>query len=164
MIILRKMNDKEFENFKAYSIKDYASDMLKERDISEEEAMNSAAEEFNDILPDGLNTENCFPMVIEDPGNRKDVGRIWYGYEDNGGVRQVFLFDLLIDEDERRKGYAAKALAEMERKAREDGCGISSLYVWEHNAPAYDLYVKCGYEPADSGPDGIYMKKELSRG
>ncbi len=76
-------------------------------------------------------------------------------------LKQVFLNDLLIYEEERRKGYAMAALSEMVHNAAEAGCRQSIIYVWKHNPSGVNLYTKCGYVAFRELDDGMYMKKEI---
>ena len=161
MINMRRMTEDEYVVFRGNSITDYAGDLMKEG-RPEEQAREEAQEEFESMLPRGRETEDQFLMMIDDAESGKNVGWIWYMYELNEeGSKQVFLNDFLIEEAERRKGYAAAALAEMERRAAADGCRESVLYVWEHNQPGISLYLKCGYTVCSRQDDGQYMKKTL---
>lgn len=99
-------------------------------------------------------------MVIEDLQDARPVGVIWYLFEWTDGVKQVFLNDFVIKQEERRKGYATAALQEMERDAQANGCTESITYVWKHNPPGIKLYRKCGYTTFREMDDGMYMKKE----
>ena len=161
MITLRKMTGEEFQRFKAYSIADYAKDLMTGEDFDEEDASANAKEIFEDTLPDGLDTEGQYLMTIEDPESGGDVGQIWFFYEGADEGRQVWLNDFAIREEERRKGYASAALAEMERMAKAAGCIQSALFVWDHNPEGYELYRKCGYEAVEHEDGGSVMKKAL---
>lgn len=50
--------------------------------------------------------------------------------------------------DFRRKGIASQLIAEMLRISAEKGCKICELEVNTQNAPAVELYKKCGFEIA----------------
>lgn len=158
---LRKMSLREFESFREYSINDYAKDLMKNQDTSLESTLKQATAEFSDMLPEGINTKDHSLMMIEDENSHKTVGIIWYLYEITEGMKQVFLNDLLIYEEERRKGYAMAALSQMVHHAAEAGCKESIIYVWKHNPPGVNLYTKCGYVPFRELDDGIYMRKEI---
>ena len=161
MIELLKMNETEFAVFKEYSVADYAEDLMKEKDITREQALFDASKEFDAGLPEGPDTKNSFVMNIQDESG-KILGRIWYEYEtDEEGNLSVFLCDLLIFEQERRKGHASSAIFQMNRLAKADGCLYSSLFVWNHNPAGMSLYEKCGYRPGAGGEGGIFMIKKL---
>ena len=161
MISLRIMTSEEFRRFKEYSIADYAKDLFKGRDLDWKQALADSEEEFVKMLPEGEKTEGQFLMTIEDVQKGREVGWIWFYYETEDGVRQVWLSDFMIHEDERRKGCATAALNEMERMAKNDGCAVSALLVWDHNPAGYGLYRKSGYVPVRHIEGGSVMKKDL---
>ena len=162
MMTLRKMTEDEFRAFKKSSVADYAVDLMKGRNISPEQALIEAEEEFDADLPDGLDTKYSFMMNIED-GNEKRVGWIYFKYytREDDDQYYVFLEDLLIFESERRRGFASAAIHEMNMLAKQDGCSSSVLFVWDHNPEGMSLYEKCGYKPYNRVEGGTYMVKEL---
>jgi len=162
MITFNKMTEKEFLDYKEFTIAGYAQELMKGKNISYERARIDAKNEFEFGLPNGLDTENSFLMnIVAEDG--KKVGWLWFQYDTNreGNSKQVFLADLLIFESERRKGYAFEALNEMNRIARNDSCSSSALFVWDHNQEGLGLYDKCGYKPYQQGNGGWFMLKEL---
>ena len=162
MVKLKKMTEKEFLDYKEFSISEYAKDLVEEKNITQEQARNDAKKEFEFGLPNGLDTENSFLMNIEDEDG-KTVGWLWFQYGTNkeGNSKQVFLADLFIFESERRKGYASDAINEMNKMAKNDCCSSSALFVWEHNSKGLGLYEKCGYKFYQKGDGGLFMIKEL---
>lgn len=161
MIQLRNMTQDEYRRFKAYSIADYANDLMKSHGFHREQALKQSTEEFENMLPKGHETDGQFLLTIEDTQRRKAVGLIWFFYEMDHGTRQVWISDFLIHDGERRKGYATAALSEMERMAKTAGCTESALYVWDHNQAGCNLYQKCGYGIAAKKAGGSVMKKVL---
>ena len=161
MIEFSKMTGEEYLKFREFSVSEYAKDLMNGEDLDHETALKNAGEEFSGMLSDGPDTEDHFVMTIRDSQSGKEVGWIWYCYETDADVKQVFLCDFLIYENERRKGYASAALAEMERRAKADGCGTAALFVWDHNGPGAALYRKCGYMPEEQKDGGVRMKKLL---
>ncbi len=159
---LRRMTDEEYRRFKEYSVSDYAEDLTRGKGFTREQALEKAEGEFRGMLPDGQDTVNQFLMTVEDKKAGKEVGWIWFSYEEGyDGSPQVFLNDFMIFRPERRKGYAKAALNAMEQMAKADGRTESVLYVWAHNVPGFNLYQKCGYETVAQGDSGTHMKKEL---
>lgn len=157
----RKMNGQEFDEYREYSTNDYVNDLMKGKKLSFEEALKQSKKEFLHMLPEGTDTKDNFVMMIEDADIGKIVGIIWYLHEVFEGVKQVFLCDFLIYEEERIKGYATAALVEMEKNALVDGCAQSALFVWKHNPPGINLYTKCGYVTIREGDAGMFMRKEI---
>ena len=161
MIEFRKMTEEEYLQFRELSVSEYAKDLMNGENLDHEAALKKAETEFSGMLPFGPDTEDRFVMMIRDAQSGKDVGWIWYSYEEEEDEKQVFVCDLLIYEDERRKGYASAALAGMERRAKADGCGAAALFVWDHNGPGAALYGKNGYTPEKREDGGVKMKKQL---
>ena len=162
MVCLRRMTSSEFDAFAEYSARDYANDLMHNQGLDAASAAAQARREFLDMLPDGVDTDSNALMVVEADG--RSVGAIWYLYEVTDGVRHAFLNDFIIAPDERRKGYASAALAEMEAEASAHSCAEVRLYVWNGNLPGLNLYAGCGYSTFRRTDDGIYMNKKLNGG
>lgn len=158
---LKKMSHLEFNKFREYSIGEYAKDIMKAKEISSDEANKQAEAEFIEMLPQGIDTKDNAIMAIKDYVTDKTVGVIWYMFEVTDGVSHTFLCEFIIREEERRKGYATAALAGMEDDAKSHGCTESRLYVWKHNPPGLNLYIKSGYTSFRDVEDGMYMRKVL---
>lgn len=109
------------------------------------------------MLPNGLETKDNILRIIVDVCEQKAVGIIWYLLEWTGNVKQVFVNDFVINDEERRRGYASAALTEMEQDAWRNECVESIIYVWKHNLPGFNLYTKCGYVTFRELDDGMYM-------
>jgi len=161
-IRLRKMTLNEYYDFFEWSKNNHASELVRDTKASLENALYQAQAEILEILPDGKDTENNSLMVIENVFNNKNVGFMWYLYEESNNVQQVFLCDFMIDERERRKGYATEALCAMENYAIEYGCKESVLFVANENEPAQKLYEKSGYAFLKEMDDGMYLKKKIT--
>ena len=58
----------------------------------------------------------------------------------------MFIYDIAVDPEHRRKGHAQAALAEIEAYARANGCLGVMLHVFGNNTGARQLYRKAGYE------------------
>ena len=162
MVTLQKMTEKEFLDYKEFSIAAYAKDLMKGKSISPEQAGIDAKREFEGGLPNGLGTKDSFLMnIMNEEG--KIVGWLWFQYDtnENDNSKQVFLADLYVFDSERRKGHASDALNEMNRMAKNDCCSSSALFVWGHNPEGMGLYLKCGYKPSQQGEGGIFMLKKL---
>lgn len=158
---LREMSTDEFKIFFENSVFDYANDLVKSSNIMMDEARIQAQKEFKEMLPNGLETKDNVLRIIVDVAEQKVVGIIWYLFEMTDDIKQVFLSDFIIKEEERRKGYASAALIEMERDAQRNGCTESVIYVWKHNLSGINLYTKCGYVAFRELDDGMYLKKRI---
>jgi ribosomal protein S18 acetylase RimI-like enzyme len=70
------------------------------------------------------------------------------------GQRQIFVFDIQVYDDYRRRGYGSQAFGLMEDQALEMGITTISLHVHKHNQPARAMYEKLGY----AGPPDRMVK------
>ena len=157
---LRRMDADGFERFRKHSVEHHAKDL--ERFFPPETARARAEDEFDGMLPEGCETAGNQIMAIVDRGSGETVGAIWYLFEETNGVKQVFIADLAVKENERRKGYATAALAETENSARNSGCAEVVLWVYADNPAAVRLYEKAGYAAFREEEGGMYMKKPLT--
>ncbi len=162
MVKLKPMTGEDFRRFRKYSITSFAEDLIVARTLPVKEALKQAEEAFEELLPDGMDTENQFLMTISDGQSGTEVGWIWFSFEEAENVKRVWLADFFVFENERRKGYAADALTEMERTAKENGCVESFLSVWDHNPAGRGLYEKCGYRISMNSIGRAILKKSLS--
>lgn len=160
-VVLRKMTLQEYNSFYEYSVNNHANELMREMNISFEDALNKTEAELKEMLPADLDTVDNTLMVIEESTEGRNVGFMWYLYEEIDGIKQVFLSDFVIKKDERRKGYATAALNQMKMNAKEYDCKESVLFVSKDNISAIKLYSSCGYIPFREYGDGIYMKMQI---
>ena len=121
--------------------------------LREDITFEEAEKEVRKFIPDGLSTEGHHIMHIMDNGNA--VGTIWYEIRDRA-MREAYLWDIFIDEDQRGRGYGKEAMRELERTARKEGARRIQLNVFGFNSVARNLYVKTGYQDA-----AVTMMKHL---
>ena len=159
---IRKMTNKEFENFCQWSVEDHAKELMEECRMSQAEAIMKAKEEVTQMLPNGLNTEHNYLMMIVEEDSEESAGFIWTIHEETAGKKQSFVCDFAIRELKRRKGYATETLHLVEKNAVEAGCQESVLFVADSNDAARALYEKCGYQILRQAGYGKYMIKQLS--
>ena len=159
MIHFREMTEEEFEEYKVYSIEDYAYDLVRSGNETKETALASSVEEFYEILPQGLETRHQHIYVIV-ADQDKEVGVIWYGphYKQK---EMAFIFDILVRSDARNKGYGTAALHRIEQDAAEHGYTRIGLNVFNFNKKALALYEKCGYTPLERFDGNMHMHKKI---
>ncbi len=59
----------------------------------------------------------------------------------------LFVEDMYVDAQARRKGHGRRLMQELRRLASEAGCGSISLEVWEWNTEAISFYKALGLQP-----------------
>lgn len=157
-ITFRPFTRQEFSRFEEWSIGNYADALIKSGTESEKDALCVSAEEFEEMLPDGMQTPDNYFFYVENEYG-EDVGFIWYSIVDEG---EAFLSDFGVPIEFRRQGYGGAILRKFEEEVRKLGVTLISLHVFDYNKEARYLYDKLGYEVyTHVDPQSTYMKKEI---
>jgi ribosomal protein S18 acetylase RimI-like enzyme len=90
-------------------------------------------------------------MIIDEEQN-KSVGVLWFDQRE----QQLFVNDIFIFEEFRRRGYARQTMQHLEKRAAELGATSIGLRVFGHNEAARILYEKLNY-----AVEHINMSKSL---
>lgn len=151
MVKLDEMTSPEFQKYLSVAIKNYADEHVEAGNWDEGESMGKAAQEFEDLLPDGEKTVNHHLFTIRD--HDKEVGMIWLAQRTS---EKGFIFDINIWDDYQGKGYGKKAMKAIETVGKELGLKSIGLHVFAHNKIARHLYNKLGYIETD-----ISMVKQI---
>jgi len=141
---LESMSDADFAAFVGATVPAYAADKVASGQWSEEQSLDLARRELEELLPRGrLTAGHHLFNVVDSAGGR--VGTLWIAEKVQAGKRIAYVYDLLIRPECRRQGYAIRALQAAEEQARQRGlCGVG-LHVFGHNSGARLLYEKLGY-------------------
>lgn len=157
MIELVPMTAEEYEVYLEVIVPDYAREHVEAGNWQEEGAEERARKEMVEVyLPDGVATENNYLFTIVDPEIGTKVGMLWYAINEKGNGRQAFVYDVIVDEQHRRRGYAFQAFQKMEEMVREEEVVAIGLHVFGYNHGARAMYEKLGFEVTD-----IVMRKWL---
>ena len=108
------------------------------------------------MLPDGPRTRDHYLYSVRDESVPTEVGNLWISPRDSGAGRALWIYDIVVHEEYRRRGYAERILHLAEDRARELGAGTVELHVFGHNQAARALYEKLGFTPTD-----ITMAKQV---
>ena len=157
MVRLEPMNEAEFQNYLKVSIPEYAQEHVKAGRWSAEEALQRAKEEYDEVMPDGLQTKDQHVFSIVDERTATKVGMLWFAVHIRGQKSSAYVFDVIIAENYRRRGYGEQAFRALEEKVHELGIGTISLHVFGHDHAARAMYEKLGYVPTN-----ITMSKTLA--
>jgi ribosomal protein S18 acetylase RimI-like enzyme len=150
------MAEQEFQRWQEASIRSYAAEHVKTGHWSEGESIERARNQFEKLLPNGLATEGQHLYSIEEIPHGETVGMLWVGVQDQWEGMQGFIYDLLIDEPFRHRGYGTQALRAVESLVAKLGVDTILLHVFGHNYAARALYEKAGYVTTN-----IHMQKVL---
>lgn len=145
MTQVQPMTQARYEAWLAATTREYAEEKVKSGNWAADDAMERSKAEFERLLPQGLATPGHeLRSIVDDDGNA--VGRVWFTIETREVGRVVFVYDIAIEPEFRRRGHAQAALSEVEAYAREQGCLGVMLHVFGSNSGARELYRKAGYD------------------
>jgi ribosomal protein S18 acetylase RimI-like enzyme len=157
MVRLEKMAAEDFDAYIEKLTANYAKDNVRSGRWTREEALEKSVSQINSLLPEGIETQNHVFFSIVDEGTGDVVGYIWLHVVPGEGPKKAFIYDLIIFEKFRKRGYGRAALVALEEYAKEKRIASISLHVFAHNAAALSLYRKMGYEVTS-----MNMKKNIS--
>jgi ribosomal protein S18 acetylase RimI-like enzyme len=146
MVKLIPMDPADFPAYLESSIRDYAVDKIRSGQWKESEAIEKSRAEYARYLPDGLDTKDQFIYSIVDESNQQKLGVLWVEVKMDESPRTAFGFDFIIDEPFRGKGFGKQALQALDWQLISMGVASMGLHVFGHNATAFNLYKKMGFE------------------
>jgi ribosomal protein S18 acetylase RimI-like enzyme len=145
---VRPMTQDEFEAWEVAEVAAYAADLARSTGADPQEALRLAADQHDDLLPDGLATDGMHLLRVLD-ADGEPVGVLWVGphprRSDAGWV-----YDVHIDEPRRGEGLGRAAMLAAEGVAVDAGWTALGLNVFGHNPRARGLYDSLGYEVAST--------------
>ena len=152
-ISLVQIDESEFAEFMEATLPSYSRARAEADRVSFETAESEARRQQKEILPKGIATpgHHFFRITTADGQN---VGSVWLGINPNSS--SAYVYDIVVAEDHRRKGYASGAMELVHEFARKAGCARIGLNVFEPNTSAQVLYLKLGYAVGS-----LYMSKPL---
>lgn len=156
-VLLRQVSAAEFDTWYAWEVDNYAKEHVAAGNWSEAEALERSQAEFSMLLPDGAASPGNHLFTVVDSQLDEAVGMIWFAERsDNGQPPYAFVYDIVIWEAQRGRGYGKAAMLDLEEKVREIGLHRIALHVFGHNERAVRLYEHIGYRPTN-----ILMSKEI---
>ena len=145
---LRALTPPEFDAWREATIPRYAAEKVASGQWTAPEALALSAAEYEALLPQGLATPgHHFRAIVDAHG--AVVGTLWFAEKTKFGEPIAYVFDLLVDEAQRRRGHARAAFIALEAEARRLGLHGVALQVFGHNAAGRALYAGLGYEPTN---------------
>ncbi len=150
------MQDAEYRAWAEYSRTSYAAGKMRANGYSELEADRIADETFTRLLPLGRNSRDHYFYILELAGRK--LGSLWFALQGPPENRKAFVYDVLIDENERGKGYGRTVMELAELEGGRLGAVAIGLHVFAFNTPAVKLYESLAYQVTD-----LSMEKRISR-
>jgi ribosomal protein S18 acetylase RimI-like enzyme len=141
MPTLLPMLQPEFDLFLERSIPEYAEDKVRAGNWTEAESLERSRREFEELLPQGLNTSDNFLYTLYND-DKEAVGMIWIKVDQTS----AFIYEVYIEEKFRGMGHGKSIMLLLEEKAREMGIKTLKLHVFGSNHVARKLYETVGYE------------------
>ncbi|MFF4961725.1 GNAT family N-acetyltransferase [Streptomyces sp. NPDC001222] len=135
----RPMTGAEFAAWRAQESEHYARTWT-ERGVPEAEAYAKARRDHEQLLPQGMGSENMTFSVLEHEGTR--VGVLWLAMRGD----KAFVYDVEADEAHRGQGHGRTLMLLAEAQALRAGRRVLGLNVFAGNTPAERLYESLGYE------------------
>jgi ribosomal protein S18 acetylase RimI-like enzyme len=151
---LFELTESEYEFWKERSIREYKLENIRANGLTEVEADEKANADFNRYLPIGLGSPDQYIYSLKE--NQELLGFLWFcerGAVDN---RKAYILDIIVEENQRGKGYGKKAMLLLEEKVKTLGLKHIGLHVFGHNHRAHEMYEKLGYVATN-----IVMEKVL---
>jgi len=136
------MSESAYVAFCEYAVRDYAAEHVKSGRWSEEESLEKATAEFEQILPHGLKTPGQHFWTVR-AADGDDVGVLWVATDRKPG--NAYIYDIEMKADRRGEGLGTAALIALEEWCRANGIGSIGLHVFGHNTGAWKLYKRLGY-------------------
>ena len=149
MTTLRPMRSDTYPAYVEAAIRSYADENVAAGRWPPVGAVERSREDFESLLPRGLDTPDNFLFEVVDGEEGPIVGYVWYALERKHGACGAYIYDLEIKPDHRRAGHAWRALQALELLAAESGASSIGLNVFANNAGAQALYRKLGYVPTN---------------
>ena len=153
MVKLEPIQQEDFDRFLDRAIREYAEDHVRNGNWSSEGALEKSRKEFEHYLPHGIHTPDQYVWSIIDEENQK-IGVLWVQVKE----RTAFIFDFIVDEAFRGKGFGKQALSAMDERLKSMNVESVALHVFGDNITAQELYKKMGFEIT-----GIHMRKYYYR-
>lgn len=155
VVELRRMTKARFEQFIQRSKEDYAKQIARNTRTPLDAVMAETDKQLGHLLKDGLNSEGHCLFDITKKATGENVGSIWFHVDRDKG--RAFLYDIIVNEPHRGKGYGRKALDLLEAELREMNIHMLRLHVFADNEIAMNLYKTNGFYTTS-----INMQKEIS--
>ncbi|EPW1877299.1 GNAT family N-acetyltransferase [Listeria monocytogenes] len=136
----------DLEDFLTTAITDYAKEKVEAGTWDEEESLAKSQDSFNKLLYDGITTPNEYLYSII---SGEKIGYIWFHVDETRSGKHAFIYDFVIFEAFRGKGFGTKTLAALDVLAKEMQITKIGLHVFSHNQTAIGLYNKVGFQNTD---------------
>ena len=140
------MDSADYPAYLENSVREYAEDKVKSGQWKESESLEKSRSEFDKLLPEGVNSRNEFIYSIVDESSGQKLGMLWVEIKMDETPRRAFGYDFIVYEPFRGKGFGKQALQALDKLLISMDVESMGLHVFGHNATAFELYKKMGFE------------------
>lgn len=148
------MTTDEFDAWIPDAVTHYAAEHVQAGNVSPETAHQWATAQFDQLLPEGTQTQDHHLLIVEETGAK--VGMLWL-YIPGAGNKRAFVYNIEVEPPYRGQGLGRSAMLAGEEYARRYGAEAIGLHVFGHNGAAMHLYEALGYQVTSAN-----MVKSLS--
>ena len=145
MTVLAPLDDTAWDDYRPALLARHAEQNIAAGLWPPASALSQAAAELGLLLPLGPATPGHFLFRILAAEGAPALGWLWLGVHQQGGRREGFVYDLLVQARHRRQGHGLRALQALEGRAQGLGLTSLGLHVYAQNADALALYRRLGY-------------------
>ncbi|WP_425863265.1 GNAT family N-acetyltransferase [Arthrobacter sp. TWP1-1] len=148
------ISPESFPAWRERSRSEYESDLVATGESAQsarQRAEASLAEAFPQDVP---TPDNAVFDVADESGTI--VGYLWVGTDTSGDSQSWWVWDIVINPDQRGKGLGRATMLKAEEYARSQGAVTLGLSVFGFNKAARGLYDSLGYETVT-----VKMRKKL---
>jgi ribosomal protein S18 acetylase RimI-like enzyme len=150
------MTEEELRVYLDWAVPDYVDEVQRNTGIDRATAVEHAARSIRELLPEGLATRGHRLFLAVDPGSGERIGLLWVARQTRGPIELLWIYDILVDEPFRGRGYGRRLMELVEEEARDMGLQRIELNVFADNARARGLYESIGFRESSR-----QMYKEL---
>ncbi len=142
-LVVEPMTAERFPAFAAASEAAFAEDLVASGRYTADDARAESQRQMALELPDGVDSpgQQLFTASVDGA----EVGILWLGVRTRAGSPHVFILDIEVGPDHRRRGYGRGIMLAAEREARRLGADSIGLHVFGFNAGAIRLYEGLGF-------------------
>ena len=144
-LVVRPMTRDEFEVIFSRLVREYAADHVRAGNWTEDEAETRAAEQTEELLPQGVDTPGMLLLVAETPSG-EPIGHVWVGLARRNSFPGAWIYSIEVAPQQRGKGYGRALLLAAEQATARHGVNAIGLNVFGPNTVARNLYESAGYE------------------
>ncbi|MFI6263299.1 GNAT family N-acetyltransferase [Micromonospora sp. NPDC051006] len=148
------MTDEQYRLYRQRAEASYAQNIATSGAMPVPEASEKARQDYNQLLPDDLDTEGHHLWTAYD--DDVEIGMLWLQIERKSDGLHAFGYDFEVRPELRRKGYGRAIMHAAEEVCRQLGVVSVGLSVFGFNLGARTLYEQMGFEVAT-----IHMRKRL---